>query len=276
MPSGEMNPQRLNDVDSLETTVTRDKRRAMREIRRAEQYAAKGDVSLAIRSLEEALHLGADRYTCYLRLARLYQTRQQWPEAVHAAERAIAEDPHKLTAREAIITFHLENRDYERAVVASKALLKIAPRHVPARDALGAAYLGLGDVDAAMRVANDLIRLDPASPSHRFTKAHLCQHRGEVGLAVEEFQRVVDLAPDSETADAAREQLEALDSFQLNHILTLACDDSVFRVKLEQDSDSAIAAKGFSLSETGREALRDLVSDGLPSFGVSPRPSLYN
>lgn len=276
MPTGDPNPPQRLDSERIETSPIRDKRRALREIRRAEQYAAQGDVSQAIRSLEEALHLGADRYTCFLRLARLYQTRQQWPEAVSAAERAIEENPAKLTAREAIITFHLENRDYEQVIAASKALLKIAPRHVPARDALGAAYLGLGDVDAAMRVANDLIRIDPTSSAHRFTKAHLCQHRGEVGMAVEEFQRVVALDPESETADAAREQLDALDAFQLNQILTLACDDSVFRVKLEQDSDSAIAERGFTLSESGREALRDLVSDGIPSFGFSPRPSLYH
>lgn len=276
MPTGEPNALQRLDNEQLENSLVRDKRRAMREIRRAERYAAQGDVPQAIQSLVEAIHLGADRYTCFLRLARLYQTRQQWPEAVNAAERAIAENPGKLTAREAIITFHLENRDYPRAIDASKALLKIAPRHVPARDALGAAYLGMGDVDAAMRVANDLIRIDPSSPTHRFTKAHLCQHRGEVRMAVEEFQRVVALAPESETADAAREQLEALDAYQLNQILTLACDDSVFRAKLGQDSDSATSEKGFNLSETGKDALRDMVSDGLPSFGLSPRPSFYN
>jgi tetratricopeptide (TPR) repeat protein len=276
MPTGDPNPPRRHEIDRSDNNPVRDKRRALREIRRAEQFAAQGDVPEAIRSLEEALHLGADRYTCFLRLARLYQTRQQWPEAVRAAERAIAEDPGKLTAREAIISFHLENRDYERAIDASKALLKIAPRHVPARDALGAAYLGLGDVDAAMRVANDLIRLDPASPAHRFTKAHLCQHRGEVRMAVEEFQRVVALAPESDAAEAAREQLDALDAFQLNQILTLACDDSIFRAKLEQDSDAATAERGFCLSDSGRDALRDLVSDGLPTFGPPPRPVLYN
>jgi tetratricopeptide (TPR) repeat protein len=276
MQTGDPNPPHRIAADPTDIPVVRDKRRALREIRRAEQYAAQGDLPQAIRSLEEALHLGADRYTCYLRLARLYQTRQQWPEAVSAAERAIEVEPAKLTAREAIITFHLENRDYERAIAASKALLKIAPRHVPARDALGAAYLGLGDLDAAMRVANDLIRIDPSSPSHRFTRAHLCQHRGEVRMAVEEFQRVIELSPDSEAADAARDQLESLDAFQLNQILTLACDDSVFRVKLEQDADNAIGEKGFSLSDAGRDALRDMVSDGLPSFGPTPRPSLYN
>ncbi len=280
MPIGQPNPPRRQTVAlpaaQPAVSTARDKQRALREIRRAEQCAAKGDLTQAIRSLETALNLGADRYTCYLRLARLYQTRQQWRQAVNAAEQAIAEDPKKLTAREAIITFHLESRDYERAVDASKALLKISPRHVPARDALGAAYLGMGDVDAAMRVANDLIRLDPTSPAHRFTKAHLCQHRGEIRMAVEQFQRVLILSPESDAADSAREQLENLDAFQLNQILTLACDDSIFRARLEQGIDGAVFEKGFCLSDEGKEALRDMVSDGLPILGEPSRPSLYH
>jgi len=276
MPTGEPNQTRRQTSLEPQIDSARGKQRAIKEIRRAEQFAERGDVPQAIQSLEQALHLGADRYTCYLRLARLYQTRQQWTEAVNAAEHAIAEDPDKLTAREAIISFHLENRDYDRAISASKALLKISPRHVPARDALGAAYLGLGDVDAALRVANDLIRIDPTNPAHRFTKAHLSQHRGEVGMAVEEFQKVILLAPESDVADSAREQLENLDAYQLNQILTLACDDTIFRVKLGQDVSSATSEKGFSLSDEGREALRDMITDGLPSTDTSSRASLYH
>ena len=252
------------------------RQRALREMRRAEQQAARGEIAEAIKSLEQAVAFGADRYTCFLRMARLHQTRRQWSEAVVAAEKAIAEEPAKLTAREAVITLHLEARNYEKAIDASKALLKISPRHVPARDALGAAYMGLGDLDAALRVANDLIRLDPSNPSHRFTKAHLCEHQGEMSLAIEEFERVSDLVPHGDIGDAARRHLENLDSFQLNQIMALAYEDMIFRLNLMQDSDAAIHDKGFCLSELGREALHDLASDGFPDLDAPTTLSQYH
>src|SRR6266851_383332 len=120
------------------------RRNAAQEVRRAERLAERGNVAEAIASLNCAISLGADPYTCYLRQARLHQDRRQFHEAVSAAEKAIAEEPTRLSAREAIIAVHLESRDYKGAISASKALLKISPRHVPAHDALGAAYIGLG------------------------------------------------------------------------------------------------------------------------------------
>ena len=119
-----------------------------------------------------------------------------------------------------------------RAIIASKDLLKISPRHVPAHDALGAAYIGLGDTASAIRVANELIRIDPNSPSHRFTKAHLAQHVDDIPTAVDEFQRVCELAPDSDLAENAMEQLQTLDAHQLHQIMTLAIEDTYFRSEL--------------------------------------------
>jgi tetratricopeptide (TPR) repeat protein len=269
MPTGQPNPQRR-------PSSVRETQRALREMRRAEKLAESGQVAEAIERLHEAVRFGADRYTCFLRIARLHQSRQQWREAVSAAEQAIAEQPAKLTAREAVITFYLESRDYPRAIDASKALLKLSPRHVPARDALGAAYMGLGDLNAAIRVANDLIRLDPSNPSHRFTKAHLSQHCGEIGTAVEEFERVTRIAPDSELAVTAREQLEMLDTMQLDQIMTLACEDTIFRAKLIRDSDSAMFERGFRLSESGREVLHEMATEGLAEMESPCRPNLYH
>lgn len=273
MPTGQPNSEGHAAASAEQPAAPR---RAVREIRRAEQLAERGQIPEAIETLRQALRLGADRYTCLLRMARLYQSRKQLPEAVSAAEQAIAENPGRLSAREAVIAFHLEARDYERAVEASKALLKLSPRHIPARDALGAAYIGLGDLDAAMRVINELIRIDPTSPSHRFTRAHLAQHRGEVGLAVEEFERVLSLADEGELADAARDQLATLDSMQIEQILALASEDTIFRVKLLREAAEAAAERGFCLSSSGSETLEDIVSDSLADLDAPCRPTLYH
>jgi tetratricopeptide (TPR) repeat protein len=237
--------------------------------------AERGDIAEAVATLDKAIRLGADPYTCYLRQARLFQAHRKFGEAVDAAEKAIAEQPGRLSAREAIIALHLETRDYESAIVASKALLKISPRHVPAHDALGAAYIGQGDTAAAIRVANELIRIDPTSPSHRFTKAHLAQHLDDIPTAVEEFQRVVEIAPDSELAENATEQLQTLDAHQIHQVMTLAVEDSLFRCKLLRDCEDAVLERGFSLSEFGKQILHEAV-DGLDQLPLSWRPTLYH
>ena len=55
-----------------------------------ERSGFRRQVAEAIRTLDTAIQFGADPYVCYLRQARLYQTRQQLTEAVSAAEKAIA------------------------------------------------------------------------------------------------------------------------------------------------------------------------------------------
>lgn len=250
--------------------------RAARELRRAERFAKRGQVNEAIASLQQALQFGADRYTCYLQLARLYQAQGQWPEAVSAAEKAIAADPRQVPARETIIALYLEARNYERAIAASQELLKISPRHLPARDALGAAYIGVGDVDAAARVTNELIRLEPNNAAHHFTKALLCQHRGEVRMAVEEFCRVLDMAEGTELAACAREHLDAIDAFQINQILALAMDDPLFRLRVLQNPEQAIVERGFFLSESGQQILHTLAAQELAELTTECKTRLYH
>ncbi|HSV74502.1 MAG TPA: tetratricopeptide repeat protein [Chthonomonadales bacterium] len=254
MPFGNANPGR---------TAASSSHRGIRALRKADRLARLGHVDEAIDVVQEAMRNGADRYTCFLRLARLYRTQQQFTRALSAAETAIAEFPERISAREALIALHLEARDYASAAHASQELLRVAPRHLPARDALGAAYIGMGDVQAAVRVANDLIRLDPQDPAHRFKKALLCQHQGAVRLAVIEFQRVLQMAPEEDMADGAREQLEALDGFQIGQIVALCEVDAGFRVRLLQDLDQAVEERGFFLSDAGRRALSDWCCEAL-------------
>jgi len=254
MPVGNANPERPAPASS---------QRGSRALRKADRLARLGQVDEAIHVVEEAMRAGADRYTCFLRLARLYRTQQHLAQALLAAETAIAECPDRVSAREALIALHLEARDYARAAQASQELLRLAPRHLAARDALGAAYIGMGDVQAAVRVANDLIRLDPQDPAHRFKKALLCQHQGAVRLAVIEFQRVLEMAPEEEMAAGAREHLEALDSFQIGQIIALSEVDAGFRLRLLQDLDQAVEERGYFLSDAGRRALGEWCSQTL-------------
>lgn len=244
--------------------------------RRAERLAQSGDFSQAIVHLELAVAAGADASECYLRIAEHQRTLANLPEAMLAAEKSLALAPDRLSTYEAVAAIALEMGDYQRAIEVSNALIKLSPRHIPAYSALGAAYIQIGDVDAAMRVTNTLIRLDPESPSHHFKKALLCQHKNEVALAVHEFMQAIRMDPASPHAEAALEALETLDSFQLNHIITLAMEDAVFRAKMTRDPVNAVIERGFALSDFGNEALLELTQQLLLEQLPNLRPLRYN
>lgn len=250
--------------------------RAMREILRSEKLEIRGKLSEAIHSIELALLHGGDRYTCFMRLAHLYHSENQLEKAVNAAEKAVEIEPARVSAHEAVIALYLEAHEYARAVDASRALLKISPRHLPARDALGTAYFGLGDIEAAMRVANDLVRLNPDNPYHHYTRALLCQHVGEVGMAVEELQRVMEIAPELDIAESAANQLITLDNFQVETIVTLAVEDGVFRAHMARDPVQAIIDRGFHLSEMGQAHLLELCALGLTENEGWSSPGTYH
>ena len=170
----------------------------------------------------------------------------------------------------------LERGDFPHAISTGRAILKAWPRHIGALDTLGAAYVQSGDVAAALRVANALIRIDPDAPVHHFKKALLCQHQSNVSQAVLEFTQAILLDPNGEHADDAREALENLDTYQLNQIVTLAIEDTVFRVKLTRDAVEAVEERGFFLSETGKQILNELSSRIVPDFCEPCRSMRYN
>lgn len=247
-----------------------------RPLRRAERQAERGQLQLAISSLEQAIAAGADASACYLRMAKLFRALHQSPAALDAAEKARELAPQSVSAHEMVMNLALETGDCERAITASRALLKISPKHLPAHDALGAAYIQMGDVDAAMRVINTLIRLSPENAAHHFKKALLCQHKGEIPLAVQEFSEAIVLEPEGPHADNAREALDILDTFQLNQIFTLSMDDAVFRIKLLRDPAEAATERGFYLSETGYQMLSEISQYTLPELPAPCHTVSYN
>lgn len=245
-------------------------------LQRAETQISQQRYARAISSLERAMAQGADRYDCTLRIAEVYCRMQQWAPALSTAEQAMQIAPNRLPAYEMAMTIALEAGDSERAFSAGQALIKLSPRHIAAHDTLGAVYMQKGDVDAAMRVLNKLIRIDPKNPTHHFKKALLCQHKGEVVLAMRELTETLRIDPAGVHAEAAQEALETLDAYQLNQIFILAMEDSIFRAKLTQDAEEAVAERGFLLSEVGNQIVAELSTQTLPDLPVLCRPTLYN
>ncbi len=247
-----------------------------RLLRRAERLAEQGRSTQAVINIENAIAAGADPYGCRLRIAAIYRSMAVWNAALAAAEEAAALEPTRQAAYELLMTIAIEAGDSERVILASNALIRLMPRHLLAYSALSNAYIQQGDIDAAMRVTSILIRLDPHTAAHRFRRAMLCQHKGEIGMAVQELVIALNVEPEGPYAEAAFDALQTLDLLQIEQIMVLAGEDSVFRAKFMRDANESARERGFILSDSGNNLLRELGAMGIPELSMPCPTRLYN
>ncbi len=166
--------------------------------------------------------------------------------------------------------------DLDRVFAVAQEVLRRNPNHIPAYDALGSAYFQRGDVEATLRVLGALIRLDPLNPAYRFKKALLCQHKGDIALAVQEFLEVCELEPAGPYAAPARESLHTLDMFQLQQIFILTMDDTMFRTQVLRDAENAVEERGFLLSPFGNQMLNGFLLDMVTECPHEGHAVFYN
>lgn len=233
-------------------------------MKRANTLAEKGLYDEAIEDLKQAMALCPSEARCSVQLANIYRAQNRIGPAIEAYNKALELDPMDSAVQEQLLQILIDIGRYDEAISTSTKLLKAFPKNLYARDILGIAYVQQGRLDKAMEVTDELIRLAPADPAHYFKKAVLYQQRGEMTGAMQAFKQALDLDPEGELADEARESIAALDGYQLRQVLTIALDDAVFRAKLALDPEMACVERGFALSSAGIMALRQIDLDTLP------------
>ncbi len=234
-------------------------------MRRATVLVERGMYDEAIESMKQAMAICPRDPRVSLRMADIYRAQNRIGPAIEAMKQAVELDPFNSTANELLLRILLELGRYDEAISTSRRLLERSPRNMFLRDILGIAYLQQGMIDKALRVTNELIQMDPTDPAHYFKKAVLLQQKGEIAEAMTGFVRALEMDPEGEMADDAREAIAALDGFQLRHVLTIAVEDAVFKTKIMLDPDSALEERGFRLSSAGVATLRQLDLDDLPN-----------
>jgi tetratricopeptide (TPR) repeat protein len=239
-------------------------------MRRASTLASRGKYDEAIASIMEAMSISPQDPRCSVQLADIYRAQRRMEPAIEAMQRAVELDPRNSSLQEQLLRTLLELNRFDEVISLSHRLLKASPRNIFARDVLGIAYLQQGMLDKALRVTDELIRIDPTDSCHYFKKAVLLQQKGQIACAMDAFTRSLEMDPEGDIADDAREAIAALDSYQLRQVLTLAVDDAVFRAKLLLDADSALTERGFRLSQAGLAMLRQIDFDELPHDSQSP------
>ncbi len=232
-------------------------------LRRASAQERKGEYEGAIDNVRKAIKIGQRKASTYAKLAMLCRAAGRIDEAVSALRTAAECEPENPEVREMLLQVCIESGKYEDAIKESRIMLKKWPKNLYARDVLSIAYLHQGKYNQALRVTDELIYLDPLDPINHFKKAIIFQQKGEIGAAMIEYTRVLELDPDSEIARDAQEAMASLDNFQLRQILALAMEDNLFRVKLTRNPESAVMERGFVLSPEGFQALRQVDYDSL-------------
>lgn len=233
-------------------------------MRRANSLAEQGLYDEAIARVKEAIAIYPQEPKCSVQLANLYRAQNKIGPAIEAMKKAIDLDPKDSGTQEQLLQTLIELGRYDEAITLGRKLLRSFPKNMYARDVLGIAYLQQGQIDESLKVTGELIRLSPADPAHHFKKAVLLQQKGEIAQAMTSFTRALEMDPDGDMADDAREAIAALDSYQLRQILTIAVEDVVFRTKLILDPESASLERGFKLSPSGVMTLRQVDIESLP------------
>lgn len=233
-------------------------------LKRSAALKEQGLFQEAISELERALRTAADKMPAYKELADLYRSQWEMDKAIAAIKAAVELKPTDVQARETLLEMLIDLARFDDAIRESKELLRLSPRSLSARDTLGIAYLQKGMLDEALEVTNELISMDPSSPINHFKKACLYQQKGDIGNAIHEYGRVIEMRPDGEIAQEAQQAMDVLDSDQLRHIVMLAIEDYIFRAKLIRDPEAAATERGYHLSHSGINALKQIQFDDLP------------
>jgi tetratricopeptide (TPR) repeat protein len=232
----------MNKGQSTEQPKTGETSSVAAYLKRVNALEREGMYEEAIESLQKVIDLAPNSAKHRIHLANLYHAQRRIDRAIDAMQRAVELDPKNASCHESLLQFYLELGEYDRAIDFGRKLLRKFPRNLYARDILGVAYLQKGDF------------------------AH----------SIDEFIRVVEMDPDGDMSDNAREAIIALDGYQLRQIVTLAVEDPLFRARLSRDPEDAVRQRGFSLSMTGMMALRQIEFDLLLDPSLQQRQMFYH
>jgi tetratricopeptide (TPR) repeat protein len=175
------------------------------------------DYAEAARRLEKIANEMTLRESTGLRADVLSQAAEAWLEggspdgavaALNAAIELAPKNPDYFVSR---AVAYAQRKNYKGAIQDLNRALAIGG---PRGDALAyraSAYRHLGDLKQARADADKAVQMDPKLPDAWLERANIKRLTGDDAGARRDWLTVLDLAPDSAAADAARENLETLD-----------------------------------------------------------------
>ena len=130
-----------------------------------------------------------------------------------ALRSVVEHDPNNATARAQLGNLYFDAERYDEAIKSYEAALKINPRDVDVSTDLGVSYYYTNDPDRALKQFDYSLRLDPKH-AKTLLNVGIVKAFGKQDLegAAAAWQRVMQMAPDSAEAQAARRALDSMKS----------------------------------------------------------------
>ena len=168
--------------------------------------------SQAIMEFETVLSLNPKDSEAHNYLGKVYEKQEKWDQAITYYQKALSNPLYKTPdiAHYNLGIVKKEQKDYEGALISLKDAFRINPQHSLALFEIGQVHVEMGNLSEAISAYRGVIKNVP-----NFTNAHYqlglaYQTEGSKTLAAGEFERVVQISPNSELGQKAAIQLTNL------------------------------------------------------------------
>jgi len=148
---------------------------------------------------------------------------------------------------------------YTEAEVLARRMLELHPNDLEGLDLLLEALYRQHRLPEALEVARRLVDLQPGDFNSNLKLAELLRESGDLAQAGEYFVYALESEPPEYLRKPLEELSRSLDIQQVREIVMLAREDTTFRLELLQDTEEAVAQRGFRLSNKGLAVLEKLV-----------------
>jgi len=171
------------------------------------------DRDAEIAKLEASLKSNPDNYHDWFKLGTLYQDAGKNSQAVDSYERAIQINPKYTEALVNLGGVYNDLGEFEKAKNLLESALALNPEDCNARSNLGNVYYSMGRYPDAMFEYQRAVDLDPKCYSALYNIGVAFADAGLFREAVNWWRKVVAVAPGTEAARSARENIDILRRF---------------------------------------------------------------
>ncbi len=172
-------------------------------------YMAKNDLQSAVLYFKKALEIKPDYAVARNNLGAAYLAMKDWNSAIENFK-MLTTDLLYVTPQYPLANLgkaYYEKKDYAEAEKYYQEALKTEPGFVNALYGLGKTYLAMGEVKKASGYFEQAMKAAPARAEVHFDLAETYRLLGDKSKAKNEYGQVITLAPDSEIAKEAKQEL---------------------------------------------------------------------
>jgi len=196
---------------------------------------------------------------------QLPQTSQQWHATLDSLNNAIRQHPHSTDLRLKKAAANIELGQWEYAAEEYGRVLNIDPKNPAARYYRAYTYMHLRQYALAKNDYEQFLLQTPVHLQARLGLAYVCEKMGRKTDATDEYNRIVEMFPDSAVAYAAR---AAFETAQKQYDTALFDWDEALR-RQPANADYVTAKADVLLAMGRKDDARRLIDDAIQR-GISP------